>query len=370
MPTVLFLPLPEPGHILPTLPVARHLAARGHAVAYLTAPHFRDIVEKSGAQFISLLSDEAPGENVSGLHIWTLFAAGQRYTQRSELLARLISELDRENRYRLIFMDRLLARDPVLRLFEGSRDRILLFSTSLPNWNDSGPRLADVPTIVFCPEHFEVPKFRHGYDFLRYVEPSISSLDEIPFAFDQLDSSRPLILITFGTQSLKLTRVLAKYMLVAELAKRHPAFQFVMTIPHAEYRSQMRDVALNNLMILERVPQRLLLQKASVFITHGGLGGIKEAVMSGTPMVVMPSLHDQPYNAMRVRFHQLGEALFEESQSIQALESLVLEAASGKYQASLNRMQSYFAALEGSRLSHMLIEHRLESLERNATPGF
>lgn len=41
-------------------------------------------------------------------------------------------------------------------------------------------------------------------------------------------------------------------------------------------------------------------------INHGGLGTVKECVLSGVPMIAFPSTADQPGNAARIVYHQLG----------------------------------------------------------------
>lgn len=53
--------------------------------------------------------------------------------------------------------------------------------------------------------------------------------------------------------------------------------------------------------------------------------------MAGVPMIILPSVFDQPYNAMRVRYHKLGEAIFPEHCNTNTLEDALLHALSGEY---------------------------------------
>ncbi|WP_345271505.1 glycosyltransferase [Nibrella viscosa] len=57
-----------------------------------------------------------------------------------------------------------------------------------------------------------------------------------------------------------------------------------------------------------RVPQLQVLQQANVFITHGGLGSVKESIYYEVPMLVYPldPHYDQPGNALKVEHHGLG----------------------------------------------------------------
>ncbi|WP_257669573.1 glycosyltransferase [Parapedobacter tibetensis] len=57
-----------------------------------------------------------------------------------------------------------------------------------------------------------------------------------------------------------------------------------------------------------KVPQTLVLQNAAAFITHGGMGSIKESIFYEVPMIVFPLdlFYDQNSNAHKVEFHKLG----------------------------------------------------------------
>lgn len=64
----------------------------------------------------------------------------------------------------------------------------------------------------------------------------------------------------------------------------------------------------DDIYILNYVPQLDVLRYADVFITHGGLNSIKEAIDQAVPMLVYPgeSVMDPPGNSTRVVYHELG----------------------------------------------------------------
>lgn len=63
-----------------------------------------------------------------------------------------------------------------------------------------------------------------------------------------------------------------------------------------------------NAFVFSRVPQQKVLAVADLFITHGGLSSVREAVFWGVPMLVYPlDLDwDQKGNGLKVEFHRIG----------------------------------------------------------------
>jgi UDP:flavonoid glycosyltransferase YjiC (YdhE family) len=63
-----------------------------------------------------------------------------------------------------------------------------------------------------------------------------------------------------------------------------------------------------NIHMFSRVPQLSVLKHADLFVTHGGLGSIKESIYYEVPMLVYPlDLHyDQNGNGLKVEYHGLG----------------------------------------------------------------
>jgi len=364
MSKVLILPLPEPGHLLPTIRLSLHLRSCGHEITYLTAASLKSLVTAANADFMPLVAADEGRQSLSGTHIWKLFGGNEdtrvRFRRLSEVLHRVLDQ----GKYNLLLLDHLLA--PAYRPEVFDRARVVLFATSLPDWNSQDPVHPDIPRLVFCPESLEVPKFRHRHRHTHYVEASLRPIDDgnsLIAGFDQTS-----ILAAFGTQSIKHRGLIKTYGMIADLAVRMPQRQIVLVSPHRSLTESL--IVPPNLRVVEWIPQRQLLPHVSVFIMHGGLGSIKEAIMAGVPMVVLPVLNDQPFNAMRVRFHGLGGALFPEKQSVDTLEALVRDALDGKFKDAMASMRQHFLAMERASISHMLIDVHLAGVENSSTPDF
>ncbi len=61
--------------------------------------------------------------------------------------------------------------------------------------------------------------------------------------------------------------------------------------------------------IYTTAPQLAVLKQADVFVTHGGMNSVSEALVHGVPMVVVPFISDQLTNAQRIADPQFGNAL-------------------------------------------------------------
>ncbi len=94
----------------------------------------------------------------------------------------------------------------------------------------------------------------------------------------------------------KLTQVTARqnYILVLALKAKHEDV--------AKLRTR------GNIYIFNFVPQLQVLKHADLFITHGGLNSIREAVCAEVPMLLYPihPEYDPIGNAARIAYHQLG----------------------------------------------------------------
>jgi MGT family glycosyltransferase len=72
----------------------------------------------------------------------------------------------------------------------------------------------------------------------------------------------------------------------------------------------------DNVTVAQFVPQLAILDEADLFITHGGMNSINEAVLAGVPLVVVPHTIEQAVNANRIE--QLRAGLYIEPTAVSA----------------------------------------------------
>ena len=79
-----------------------------------------------------------------------------------------------------------------------------------------------------------------------------------------------------------------------------------------------------NIHIYPSVPQLAVLKMADVFITHGGMNSVSEALTFGTPMILLPFVSDQPVNARSMAKIGVGKVLDPSHIQAETLKSAVL----------------------------------------------
>jgi UDP:flavonoid glycosyltransferase YjiC (YdhE family) len=121
------------------------------------------------------------------------------------------------------------------------------------------------------------------------------------------DKALKIVYCSFGTIEVKNKKVILEFL------------ERLVTITHCEnfiliisLKAQPEDIAKlavsDKVFIFSSVPQLELLRYTDVFITHGGINSIKEAIYAEVPMLMYPvhSEYDPRGNAARVVYHGLG----------------------------------------------------------------
>jgi zeaxanthin glucosyltransferase len=160
------------------------------------------------------------------------------------------------------------------------------------------PRLLAAPELVLA-----APALDHPGRAARYAPAPVDLAREetVPPALAAFaGGDAPLIYASLGSQSSRYPHALRFFRAVVELARARSAWRVVVVAgPRFAAYPELARVP-DNLHVLVTAPQLWLLRRAAVFVTHAGLGSVREAIACGVPMVVVPQLYDQHGNAARV----------------------------------------------------------------------
>jgi MGT family glycosyltransferase len=105
------------------------------------------------------------------------------------------------------------------------------------------------------------------------------------------------------------------------------------------------------------VPQVPLLEVTDLMVTHGGFNSVKEALIDGVPLVVMPMIADQPYNAERAAALGFAEVIAPDNRTAEAVQTAVRKVLQEpSYRAQAKKFQAQMQELPGPEETVKLIE--------------
>jgi UDP:flavonoid glycosyltransferase YjiC (YdhE family) len=149
-----------------------------------------------------------------------------------------------------------------------------------------------------------------GFDFPRQASPSCFHAVG-PLRTDQserqgewpIDPARPFFFASLGTLQG------GRFDMFKRIAVACRALNAQLLIAHCgglDGRQEQRLVKAGATWVTDFAPQQWALQHADAVVTHGGLNTVMDAIVSRTPMLVMPIAFDQPGVASRVAHAGIG----------------------------------------------------------------
>lgn len=332
MSTTVWFGLPGQGHIIPFLPIAAELIRRGERVICYSTPQFETAIERTGAAF----RPYGAGFPLSHARTLARFQRSPRSAARVQLetgkwaLERLLPDI-RAARPDYLMHDSLAAWGWYLAQALSQTaplPTVALFPTLVINrarYQSHGAqslplRLRHLLGRIYgartwtlareLSERYRLPPLDHPYQLMqnhgtlnlvftsrafqpdadsldpahyKFIGPSVSPRpDAPPFPFDQLDG-RPLILISLGTA---FNNVPSFYQSCLSAFQDTP-WQIVMAVG-SNFSPLASAPPPSNFIIRRFVPQLELLPRTSVFISHGGMNSVNEALYYNVPLVLIP----------------------------------------------------------------------------------
>lgn len=353
MSKVLFFNIAAHGHTYPTLPLVAELVRRGEQVIYYsTGSAFQQVIEGAGATFrnsatpflneetqidesmikvaymllqnaqaslVALLpqvKEEKPDYIIhDGLSPWGRYIAQiMGVPSICSMTTFAIPPFTMQN-VRRVFRTpgngRLLFSNPagdMMRMALGGMAELARFRALgralHKTYGIAKPHLIDMFSncaplnIVYTTRQFQ-PFAELLDESFKFVGPSIVTRpDPVSFPFDALDNA-PVIYISLGT----VFNEKAGFYRTCFEAFGSSNQQVVMSVGKRTDIASLGTIP-RNFIVKDFVPQLELLPRTALFITHGGMNSVSEALYYGVPLMVIPQSADQ--NLVGQRIAQLG----------------------------------------------------------------
>ena len=362
---LMFHLLGEPGHHLPSFPLARALQARGHEVVYLAIRDMQQQIESRGFGYVPVYEDIWP--------LGTLTAHAQLSREELEYASMVRRRRMQDEPMRQLAERRIRDIDPDIALVDNiARDMVLLvhslgmpclrISTSLSVLADElppitsslapdadhfllelerhqlptcmsspavlaalsiqvarfgypphevgvrtslVPELSRYPMVVLCEEPFDLPR-RGAQPLYCAHRPELDRAESVDPALRDFVGDHSIILVSLGTHSGRYRHSESMYRALADTMRAHPEWRAVVAASERFSTQGCLADPPGNMLVRRHVPQLWLLRRSKVFVTHAGLGSVREAIALRVPMIAIPQGFDQPGNAVRVAHHGIG----------------------------------------------------------------
>lgn len=327
--------IPAPGHVNPSLEIIRELVARGHRVSYANDPSMASVIERTGAElkpYTSTLpgvnhgaADTAPEKSWDGDMVDQLTLFQDDY----ESMLPQLRDLYDGDRPDLFLYDiaggpaRILAEEwgiPIVQLsptyvawegYEEDMEPVLGPVWATPKGaayrerqrrflRDNGVEAdQDVffgrpdRAVVLIAKSMQPNADRVNEEVYTFTGPALPVDREGDDTWTRPGGDVKVLLVSLGTaftdQADFYRRCLEAF---GDLAGWHVVLQIGTHVDPADL-GEVPD----NVEVHRWVPQFDILREADAFVTHAGMGGSSEGMVTGTPMIAAPQAVDQFENA-------------------------------------------------------------------------
>jgi MGT family glycosyltransferase len=384
---IAFFNIPALGHVYPTLPVVEELVRRGHRVSYATVKDRNTLISKTGATVVPYGSTR-PGDSDPSYRA----PAGDEYIAGT--LLSFVIEAERTlpqlaaafttDRPDLVVFDRMaFAGSIYARKHRIPAVQLWPMMVSGPQWSWVLPEDLAHPTMAgylayldlflageglqIEPDDFLTPRVERHLAFYPRAFQCYGELFDDSYCFvgpcvgKRLDHQRwnppadgsPIALITMGTQgNLRPDFYRGCFNAFAD-GRWH-----VVLVVGKRFDPTSLGPAPANVEVLAAAPQVDILQHAKVFVSHGGMGGVMEAISAGVPHVAFPGTREQETNAARLAELGLGVVLSDPAALRSAVDYVSADAA---MRSRIAAMQSEIRAAGGVHRAADVIEECLAS---------
>lgn len=392
----LFSTTPGYGHIHPLIPLAHALKQAGHAVAFATSASRQLLVEASGFTFFPVGSDLATdpeyqqskaqlatmplaleSEILNYARIWCGIAPRLRTPQLVEIARSWQPDMviREAGEYGAVIAAEHLGLPHATVAFTTALKGIAIFEQGAAERLDPIRQswgLAPDPTLkslrrylhlAYSPPSFSlqdvggpvagsVPATTH------FVRPEIfdnADNESLPDWVEQLPA-QPTVYVTLGTEVNRESELYPSVLQTIITGLRDTSVNLIVTLGRdkdpADFGPQPANVHIERY-----IPQSLLLPRCNLIVMHGGSNSLLAALDIGLPMVVVPLIADQFFNAPIVQQMRLGQVVEREHLTPASIRAAVEEVLGNPiYRHNVGRLQAEMHALPDQTYAVRLVE--------------
>jgi len=204
--------------------------------------------------------------------------------------------------------------------------------------DDSFSRLAQ---ICQMPRELDYPRTTLPPTF-HYVGPLREPRETTPFPWELLGGRR-LVYASLGTLQNRRPELLRT------IAAACAGIDVQLVISHGGGLSDEQAASLSGApIVVPYAPQRALIARAALTITHAGLNTVLDSLAAGVPLIAIPITYEQPAIARRVERTSAGAAIPFAGLRQETLRELALKVLnSAEYHNAAQRMATYIASAGG-----------------------
>ncbi|MEW9698052.1 macrolide family glycosyltransferase [Paenibacillus sp. SI8] len=329
----LFISAPAEGHINPTLGIVRELINRGEEVIYFTSDNYKEKVEQTGARVYTYHNFLESFLNQQATHFYERV---ELILNSGRLLLPLVLDKLQGIQFDYIIHDsmfgcgRLLAKamrlpsinscttfaltkTQYLHLEKGflhnadEKAGTLIYARCLQLMKEIerryGIRIQSnyeiffnpaALTIVYTSKQFQ-PYGDHFDNSYKFIGPSLfHRSDKNEFDLESVRNSK-VIYISMGT----IYNNLPEFYKLCIHALKDINARIIISVGSQIDLEEFSEIP-PNVSLEKKVAQLEILKYTNVFITHGGMNSVQEALVNGVPLLMIPQGADQPIVSKRV----------------------------------------------------------------------
>jgi len=405
------------GHVFPMASLGAELQRRGHSVVYFQRPDLRSRIESVGVVFEGYGEAEMPvGSLIRELEEISSMAGPEAFARileelfrESAAMFREVPDKARRHGVDLFLIDQVCdAGVVVAKLMEVPYVSLALalpreVEPGVPGWCSplpysqepemlakhavdleamlamSAPLLENVnrllasqgraPFASFWDAHSQlaiISQLPACFDFPRKALPpqfhptgpfhNGAAAAEIPFPWDRLDG-RPLVFASLGTLQNRLPQV---FQCIAAAMAELPV-QLVLSLGGGLSVEELGPLP-GDPLVVPYAPQRKLLERAALMITHAGMNSALDCIAQGVPMVAIPISHDQPNIAQRIVYHGCGEMVLLDQLTPETLARAVRQVLDdSRYRERARALSAEIRQLKGLERAANIVERVIET---------